>query len=175
MERRVVITGLGLVCPVGNSVKEGWDNALNGRSGIRRIEKFDITGLPVQIAGEVRGFDATAAMGDAKEARRASPFIHYAMGAAREAMADAGLAPGDVAPPPAGNLYRGGYGLSAGYRRKCLHRQRSRPGPGQPLLRTPVYSQYGGRLCQPGVSGPGPQLVYHHGLCLGYPRHRRSF
>lgn len=99
MERRVVITGLGLVCPVGNSVKEGWDNALNGRSGIRRIEKFDTTGLQVQIAGEVRGFDATAAMGDAKEARRASPFIHYAMGAAREAMADAGLAPGDVDPP----------------------------------------------------------------------------
>lgn len=112
-QRRVVVTGLGIVCPVGNSIDVAWDNAVNGRSGIARITKFDVADLPVQIAGEVKDFDAAAAMGDAKEVRRASAFIHFAMGAAKQAMADAGLTTEHVDPEMLGTCIGVGMGSLA--------------------------------------------------------------
>lgn len=88
--RRVVITGLGIISPVGNSISEAWDNILNGRSGITRITRFDASTLPVQIAGEVKNFDVTAYV-SGKEARRYDKFIHYGLAAAIDALKDAGL------------------------------------------------------------------------------------
>ncbi|MCX7149241.1 MAG: beta-ketoacyl synthase N-terminal-like domain-containing protein, partial [Rhodocyclales bacterium] len=67
--RRVVVTGLGLVSPVGNSVAEAWDNLLAGKSGVGPITRFDASALSVRIAGEVKGFDVAAYL-SAKEARR---------------------------------------------------------------------------------------------------------
>ncbi|MDX9706953.1 MAG: beta-ketoacyl-ACP synthase II [Azospira sp.] len=88
--RRVVITGLGLICPVGNSVEEGWKNILAGVSGIAPITRFDASTFPVQFAGEVKGFDVTQYI-SAKDARRMDTFIHYGLAAGIQAVRDAGL------------------------------------------------------------------------------------
>jgi 3-oxoacyl-[acyl-carrier-protein] synthase II len=88
--RRVVITGLGVISPVGNTVEQAWQNILAGRSGIDRITRFDVSSFPVQIAGEVRNFDISQYI-PAKDARRMDTFIHYGMAAGIEAIKDAGL------------------------------------------------------------------------------------
>jgi 3-oxoacyl-[acyl-carrier-protein] synthase II len=88
--RRVVVTGLGIVCPVGNSVKEAWTSIQAGKSGITRISRFDATPFASQIAGEVKNFDVGQVLSP-KEARRVDVFIHYGVAAAAEAIKDAGL------------------------------------------------------------------------------------
>jgi len=88
--RRVVITGLGIISPVGNTVNEAWSNIVAGKSGISRITRFDPSAFSAQIAGEVRGFDVTQYM-SAKEARRMDTFIHFGMAAATQALRDSGL------------------------------------------------------------------------------------
>ncbi len=90
MKRRVVITGLGIVSPVGNDIATAWDNIVNGRSGIDRITRFDASGFNCQIAGEVRGFDITEYI-PAKTARQMDVFIHYGMAAGIQAWRDSGL------------------------------------------------------------------------------------
>ena len=93
--RRVVVTGLGLISPVGNTVEQGWQALLAGRSGIGRVTRFDASGLSCQIAGEVKGFNVEDVM-PAKEARHMDTFIHYGIAAASQAVADAGLPTGDA-------------------------------------------------------------------------------
>jgi acyl carrier protein len=88
--RRVVITGLGILSPVGNSVETAWQNIIAGRSGIDRITRFDVSSFPVQIAGEVRDFNIGQYL-SVKEARRMDVFIHYGMAAGIQAIRDAGL------------------------------------------------------------------------------------
>jgi 3-oxoacyl-[acyl-carrier-protein] synthase II len=88
--RRVVITGLGIISPVGNTVEQAWQNILAGRSGIARITRFDTSAFPVQIAGEVKDFDIGQYLSP-KEARRMDTFIHYGMAAGIQAIKDAGL------------------------------------------------------------------------------------
>jgi 3-oxoacyl-[acyl-carrier-protein] synthase II len=88
--RRVVITGLGLVCPVGNTVSEGWANILAGRSGIAPITRFDASGLTCQFAGEVKGFPLEDYI-PGKEAKHMDTFIHFGMAAAIQAVRDSGL------------------------------------------------------------------------------------
>jgi 3-oxoacyl-[acyl-carrier-protein] synthase II len=89
-KRRVVVTGLGVVSPVGNGVKEAWDNLLAGRSGVGPITRFDASALPTRIAAEVKNFNAADWM-PPKETRRADTFIHYGIAATRMALQDAGL------------------------------------------------------------------------------------
>ncbi len=89
-QRRVVVTGLGVVSPVGIGVVPAWDAITNGRSGIGPITKFDATAFNTRIAGEVKGFDPAQYM-SGKEARRYDTFIHYGIAAAKEALADAGI------------------------------------------------------------------------------------
>ena len=88
--RRVVVTGLGIISPIGNAVAEAWDNALAGKPGITRITRFDPSRLASQIAGEVKGFDVAPYMSP-KEARRMDLFIHYGMAAGLQAWRDGGL------------------------------------------------------------------------------------
>lgn len=88
--RRVVVTGLGVVSPVGNSVPEVWDNIVNGRPGITEITRFDASAFPVRIAGEVKGFDVSKYL-TAKEARRMDTFVHYGIAAGVDAVRDSGL------------------------------------------------------------------------------------
>jgi 3-oxoacyl-[acyl-carrier-protein] synthase II len=88
--RRVVITGLGIVSPVGNTILEAWDSIVAGRSGIGRITRFDTSAFASRIAGEVRNFDVGAYL-SVKEARRMDTFIHYGMAAGIQALTDSGL------------------------------------------------------------------------------------
>ena len=88
--RRAVVTGLGAVTPIGNTAPAYWENLLAGKSGVTTITQFDPTGLDVRIAAEVKDFDPSTGM-DRKMARRMSRFIHLAMAAATEAVADSGL------------------------------------------------------------------------------------
>ncbi|HKW37067.1 MAG TPA: beta-ketoacyl-ACP synthase II [Burkholderiales bacterium] len=88
--RRVVVTGLGIICPIGNTVAEAWSNALAGKSGIGRITRFDPSSLSSQIAGEVKNFDVGAYLSP-KEARRMDRFIHFGMAAGIQALKDSGI------------------------------------------------------------------------------------
>jgi 3-oxoacyl-[acyl-carrier-protein] synthase II len=88
--RRVVVTGLGIVSPIGNTVAEAWSSCLAGKSGITRITRFDPARLTCQIAGEVKGFDIAPYMSP-KEARRMDLFIHYGMAAGLQAWRDSAL------------------------------------------------------------------------------------
>ncbi len=93
-KRRVVITGLGMICPIGNDVDEAWANALAGKSGITRISRFDPAdekqAIACHIAGEVKGFDLEKYI-PAKEARHMDTFIHYGIAAGMQAFRDAGI------------------------------------------------------------------------------------
>jgi 3-oxoacyl-[acyl-carrier-protein] synthase II len=88
--RRVVVTGLGIICPVGNSVDEAWESIQQGRSGVAGITRFDASAFTTRIAGEVKGFDATKYI-SAKEVRRYDRFVHYGVAAAVDAIRDSGL------------------------------------------------------------------------------------
>lgn len=93
--RRVVVTGLGCISPVGNTVTDAWNQLLAGQSGIDRITKFDASEFSCKIAGEVKDFDLAAYM-NTKEARSMDTFIHYGIAAAVQAVVDAGLPVGDA-------------------------------------------------------------------------------
>lgn len=88
--RRVVVTGVGVISPLGTGIEKNWTALTNGQSGIGPITRFDASDFPVRIAGEVRDFDVEAYV-DKKEARKMDYFIHYALGAARMALDDSGL------------------------------------------------------------------------------------
>ena len=89
-KRRVVITGLGAVTPVGLSVKESWENILAGKSGIAPLTVFDVSEFPVRFGGSVKGFDITTIV-PRKEAKKMDAFIHYGLAAGKEAIEDSGL------------------------------------------------------------------------------------
>ena len=93
--RRVVVTGLGLISPVGNNVAEGWGNLVAGRSGIDTVTKFDASALACRFAGEVKGFNVEDYI-PGKEARHMDTFIHYGLAAAIQAVQDAGLPTGEA-------------------------------------------------------------------------------
>ena len=107
-KRRVVITGLGIISPVGNTVPDAWNNVVAGKSGITRITRFDASAFASQIAGEVKDFDITHYL-SGKDARRMDIFIHYGMAAGIQAVRDAGL--GDLA---GGNLDAERIGVNIG-------------------------------------------------------------
>lgn len=105
--RRVVVTGLGIVCPLGNSVEEAWKNALAGKSGVRKIQSFDASEYSCQIAGEIRDFDSSAYV-PAKEARRFDKFVLYGAVAGSQALEDSGLVVTEE------NAHRIGVAISSG-------------------------------------------------------------
>src|SRR5947208_6676878 len=90
-DRRVVITGLGAITPLGNDVETFWNNLKNGVSGIRRISAFDPSAYDCQIAGEVLDFDPKLHFNNPKDARRTDRFAQMAMAAAKEAVRDSGV------------------------------------------------------------------------------------
>lgn len=105
--RRVVVTGMGIVSPVGNSLSDAWDNVVAGHSGIRKIDTFDASELTTQIAGIVKNFDIKDYL-PAKDARKVDPFIHYGIAATQQAIEDAGLSVTDQ------NRHRIGLAMGAG-------------------------------------------------------------
>ncbi len=99
-QRRVVVTGLGLICGIGNTAPEVWESLMAGRSGMAEITAYDLTGHSVRFAAEVKNFDPHQFV-DKKEARKMGRFIHFALAAAQEAMQHSGL---QVAPGNADNI-----------------------------------------------------------------------
>jgi len=89
-KKRVVITGMGIISPTGNTIDEAWNNVSNGISGISPLVAFDATNFSSKIAGSIQNFDLAKYLGP-KEARRSDPFIHYGIAAAKDAIADAKL------------------------------------------------------------------------------------
>ena len=90
--RRVVVTGLGAVCPIGNDIETIWKNALAGKSGVGPVTRFDASAFGCQIAAEVKDFDVSPYM-PVKEARRFDRFLHFGVAAALQAISDSGLKP----------------------------------------------------------------------------------
>jgi len=129
-KRRVVVTGLGILCPVGIGVKESWQAICEGRSGIGPVTRFDTTGYPCRIAGEVKGFNPTDFMPE-KLVKRLDPFVQYAVAAARMAIEDAGLL-GEKLGPRAGVITGcglGGLGTIEHYRDVIVKRGPRRVSP----------------------------------------------
>jgi 3-oxoacyl-[acyl-carrier-protein] synthase II len=109
MKRRVVVTGIGLVTPLGTGNKKTWEALCDGQSGIGHIKRFDPSTLRTQIAGEVLDFDSSAFM-DSKDIRRSDPFIQFAVAATRLALDDAGLDITDELSPNIGTIVGSGIG-----------------------------------------------------------------
>ncbi|MGH8004208.1 MAG: beta-ketoacyl-ACP synthase II [Limisphaerales bacterium] len=107
--KRVVVTGMGVLTPVGHTVKEFWDNLVAGRSGVSKISRFDVSNFDCRIAGEVKGFDPSKVM-EKKEARRADLFEQYALAATGQALADAGLDSSKINPERIGVVLGSGIG-----------------------------------------------------------------
>ena len=108
-KRRVVVTGLGMVSPLGNTVEGSWAGALAGKSGIGPITRFDTTGFPCTIAGSIPDFDVTKYM-PAKEARRMDLFMQYGVAAGVQAIADCGLEITDANRARVGLVFGAGIG-----------------------------------------------------------------
>jgi 3-oxoacyl-[acyl-carrier-protein] synthase II len=108
-KRRVVVTGLGIVSPLGNDLATTWDGIVNGRSGIGPITHFDTTNFTTKIAGEVRDFDITKWV-NPKDAKKMDPFIHYGVGASLMALEDSGLVIDDTNAERVGALIGSGIG-----------------------------------------------------------------
>lgn len=106
---RVAVTGMGVVTPIGLTVDTFWDALIAGRGGAGPITRFDASAMDVRIAAELKGFDPTLYM-DAKDIKRADPFVHYAMAAARQAHSQAGLSQGSVDPNRFGVIIGSGIG-----------------------------------------------------------------
>src|SRR5690606_39950461 len=87
--RRVVVTGLGIISPVGSTVESAWKSVLEGRSGIAPVTRFDVSAFPVRFAGAVAGFEAEKYL-PAKELRKMDPFMHYGYAAAADSIRDSG-------------------------------------------------------------------------------------
>src|SRR2546429_8183802 len=99
-DRRVVITGLGVVTPVGNDLETFWKNLVEGESGIGRIQTFDTANYDCKIGGEGRDFDPKNFFKNAKDVRRPERFVQLAMAAAKMSIPDNGPHPGKRKPPP---------------------------------------------------------------------------
>jgi len=108
-KRRVVVTGLGIVSPLGNDLATTWNGIVNGRSGIGPITHFDTTNFTTKIAGEVRDFDVTKWV-NPKDAKKMDPFIHYGVGASLMALEDSGLVIDDTNAERVGALIGSGIG-----------------------------------------------------------------
>ena len=131
--RRVVITGMGVVSSVGTGVSKFWDSLANGKSGIGRTTTFDTSDMRCQISGEMSDFDVSNYL-PPKEARRLDPFCHYAVAAADEAIAQAGIGDGAVDPRRAGVLIGGGIGGIRTLQSQAVILHERGPGKASPLM-----------------------------------------
>lgn len=108
-KRRVVVTGLGIISPVGNDIATAWDNILKGSSGIGEVTHFDATAYATRIAGQVRGFDPAEWIAS-KEIKKMDPFIHYGIAAGTQALRDSGLEVTEANAPRIGVAVAAGIG-----------------------------------------------------------------
>ncbi|MEW6143838.1 MAG: beta-ketoacyl-ACP synthase II [Thermodesulfobacteriota bacterium] len=139
MKRRVAVTGVGLVTPLGIGNKETWDAVCAGRPGVRRISKFDPSEHKTQIAAEIHGFDPELFM-NPKEARKTDAFIQYAVASAKLAIEDAGLEITDELSPRAGTIIGSGIGGMETYVNTVLTMAEKGPGRLSPFFITNIIN-----------------------------------
>ncbi len=162
--KRVVVTGLGAVTPLGNDVQTTWQALLAGKSGVGRISHFDATQFTTTIAAEVKDFDPERYM-DAKEVKRNDPFIWYAIAAAKEAWVHSGLDQAGLNPERVGVMVGSGIGGIGTIEGQCQ-----------------AYAEKGSRRISPffvpmiigNMAAGQVSIAQHrgHGLCHRYQRHR---
>ncbi|HEX5756530.1 MAG TPA: beta-ketoacyl-ACP synthase II [Arenimonas sp.] len=158
--RRVVVTGMGIVSPVGNTLASSWDSLVNGRSGIGRITHFDPTAYTSQIAGEVRDFDAKSFL-PPKDVKKMETFIHYGLAAAYMAMDDAGLEITDANAERAGVLIGSGIGGVRGIEETAIALHEGGPRKVSPFyVPSTIINMVSGQLCiLKGFKGPNFSAV----------------
>jgi 3-oxoacyl-[acyl-carrier-protein] synthase II len=159
-KRRVVVTGMGIVSPVGNSLESAWDAVTTGKSGIGSITHFDSTLYTTHIAGEVRDFDPKTWL-NPKDARKMETFIHYGMAASLMAMADAGLEIDDSNAERAGVLIGSGIGGVRGIEDTAIALHEGGPRKISPFyVPSTIINMVSGQLCiLKGFKGPNFSAV----------------
>ena len=159
-QRRVVVTGLGIVSPVGNTLASAWDSIINGRSGIGQITHFDTTGYNSRIAGEVRDFDPKAWV-NPKDAKKMETFIHYGLAASFMAMDDAGLVIDEANAERAGVLIGSGIGGVRGIEDTAIALHEGGPRKVSPFyVPSTIINMISGQLCIiKGFKGPNFSAV----------------
>lgn len=133
LERRVVITGMGVISPLGHTVDEFWRNLLAGKSGVGAITRFDTANFDTKIAAEVKNFEAENYV-DKKEARRMDAFTHYALAAAKLAIADARLLESPIDKDAVGVIVGSGIGGMDTFEREARKLIEKGPGRISPFL-----------------------------------------
>ena len=159
-QRRVVVTGLGIVSPVGNTLATAWDAICNGRSGIGGITHFDASAYTSRIAGEVRDFDAKSWV-NPKDAKKMDTFIHYGLAAALMAMEDAGLEITEANAERAGVLIGSGIGGVRGIEDTAIALHEGGPRKVSPFyVPSTIINMVSGQLCiVKGFKGPNFSAV----------------
>ena len=158
--RRVVVTGMGIISPVGNDLASAWDSIVHGRSGIGPITHFDTAGFSTTIAGEIRGFDPLKYVGP-KDVKKMDPFIHYGVAAGMDAMADAGLEVTDANAERIGVIIGSGIGGIAGIEKTSIAWHEGGPRKISPFyVPSTIINMVSGQLCiLKGLKGPNFSAV----------------
>ena len=162
-KRRVVVTGIGLVSPLGNTAEETWSALLAGRGGVDYITRFDTSNFPVRFAAETKGFDPTKFV-EKKELKKMEYFIYFAIASSREAIADSGLKiEGDEA-TEIGVYIGSGIGGFGVFEREHTKMMEGGPAPSPFFIPAAIINLASGYVSS---AGPGPEFGYCHGLQLG--------
>ena len=158
--RRVVITGMGLVSPLGNDMATSWDGIVNGRSGLGPITTFDTEGYSTKIAGEIRGFDPTAFV-PPKDVKKMDSFIHYGLAASLMAMEDAGLEVTEANAERIGAIIGAGIGGILGIEETAVKLHEGGPRKIYPFyIPSTIINMLPGHLSiMKGLKGPGYSAV----------------
>ena len=158
--RRVVITGMGLVSPLGNDMATSWDGIVNGRSGLGPITSFDTEGYTTKIAGEIRGFDPTAFVSP-KDVKKMDSFIHYGLAASLMAMDDAGLEVTEANAERIGAIIGAGIGGILGIEETAVKLHEGGPRKISPFyIPSTIINMLPGHLSiMKGLKGPGYSAV----------------
>ncbi len=158
--RRVVITGMGIVSPVGNTLAAAWDNIVNGRSGIGQITHFDASAFATRISGEVRDFDPAAFI-PPKDIKKMDRFIHYGVAAGSMAIDDAGLEINDANAERIGVIIGSGIGGIAGIEKTTIALHEGGPRKVSPFyVPSTIINMMSGHLCiMKGIKGPNFSAV----------------
>ncbi len=159
-QRRVVVTGMGILSPVGNNLADNWDSIINGRSGIGPITHFDVSAYTARIAGEVRNFDPKAWV-NPKDAKKMDTFIHYGLAAAMMAIDDAGLEITEANAERAGVLIGSGIGGIRGIEETAVDLHLGGPRKVSPFyVPSTIINMISGQLCIiKGFKGPNFSAV----------------
>ncbi|MFC4727063.1 beta-ketoacyl-ACP synthase II [Coralloluteibacterium thermophilus] len=159
-KRRVVISGMGIVSPVGNDLGTAWDSIRNGRSGIGPVTRFDASAFPTRICGEVRDFDPTRWI-PPKDVKKMDPFVHYGVAAASMAMEDAGLVVDEQSAERIGVLIGSGIGGIAGIEETTEKFLQGGPRKISPFyVPSTIINMVSGQLCiMKGIKGPNFSAV----------------